>query len=295
MKQIVLICLFFFGSLSICQSQEWMTSLEVAKSLAFVQDKLIFAVWENASFQEYPVLIKNEKGDAVVDDLFSNESLNEIVWKHFVPVIINEHNYEALLNEIKGQRSQLYIDKFNDDTIKIMDVNGNILNTTIVYYDYLDFAKFVTKYALETSFLKAELANYRIQQDFNTAYRLASKYIDYAVLVNDEIRPEIVKLSGYYLKEAENYMANDNSEELNQKIELQSIKQTLVLGKAKKVLRQLKRIDTSKIDASDDALVAFLYFTSYLLLKDETNASEWRSKVSLVNLKMSNLIIKNKF
>jgi hypothetical protein len=270
-----------------------MTSLEVAKSLAFVQDKLLFVVWEDVSYGQYPILITNENGVAYVDDLFSNENLNQVIWEHFVPVILNEANYEALYNDIKGKQNQIYIDKFNDDSIKIMDVNGHIINTTIAYYEYLDIASFISKYALNTSFLKAELTQYRAQKDFNTAYRLATKYIDFAVFVNDEVRPEIIKLSNIYLKEAEAFVSTEQPNALSRKIELQNIYQDLVLGKAKKVLRQLKRIDNSEVDPSDQSLIAFLHFTSHLLLKDETSASVWRSKVSLVNLKMTNLIVNN--
>lgn len=293
MKKILLVFLFVFSSPSICQSQEWMTSLEVAKSLAYVQDKLLFVVWEDVSYEQYPVIIENEYGINIVVDLFANESINETIWKHFVPVILSEQKYGSLFNDIKGKRNQSYIDRFNDDTIKIMDISGNIINTKITYYDYLDIVKFIEKYALETSFLKAELGNYRTQQDFNTAFRLASKYIDFAVLVNENVRSEILNLSDIYLKEAEGFLVNETSEALQQKVELQRLKQILVLGKPKKVLRQLKRMDTSKIDEINEPLVAFLYFTSYLLLKDENNASVWRTKVSLVNLKKANLILKN--
>ena len=293
MKKSVFTCLFILNSFFISQSQEWMTSLEVAKSLAFVQDKLLFVVWEDVSYGQYPILITNENGVAYVDDLFSNENLNQVIWEHFVPVILNEANYEALYNDIKGKQNQIYIDKFNDDSIKIMDVNGHIINTTIAYYEYLDIASFISKYALNTSFLKAELTQYRAQKDFNTAYRLATKYIDFAVFVNDEVRPEIIKLSNIYLKEAEAFVSTEQPNTLSRKIELQNIYQDLVLGKAKKVLRQLKRIDNSEVDPSDQSLIAFLHFTSHLLLKDETSASVWRSKVSLVNLKITNLIINN--
>ena len=293
MKKIILTFLIVFSSLFVGQSQEWMTSLEVAKSLAFVQDKLLLVIWEDVSYGQYPILIKTDNGVAYVDDLFKNENVNELIWKHFVPVIISESSYDDLFNEIKGKRNQLYIDKFNDDSIKIMDINGNIINTSLAYYDYLDIEKFISKYALNTSFLKAELTNYKTQQDFNTAYRLGSKYIDFAVLVNDDVRPEIIKLSNYYLKQAEALLPVENSDDLKQKIEFQNIYQDLVLGKPKKVLRQLKRIDSTQVDESDESFIAFLYFTSYLLLKDETNASVWRSKVSLVNLKMTNLILKN--
>lgn len=295
MKKVALTVLLVFNTLFVCQSQEWMTSLEVAKSLAFVQDKLLFVIWEDVSYGQYPVLITDDKGVAYVDDLFSNESLNEVIWKHFVPVIISETNYETLYKDIKGKRNQLYIDKFNDDSIKIMDINGTIINTSFTYYDYLDIGKFISKYALNTAFLKAELTNYKTQKDWNTAYRLASKYIDFAVLVNDQVRPEIIKISNYYLKEAETLASAETSRVLNRKIQLQNIYQDLVLGKAKKVLRQLRRIDDSAGDSSDESFEAFLYFTSYLLLKDETNASSWRSKVSLVNLKMTNLIVKNNY
>lgn len=293
MKKIILIVLLSLGCFTRSESQEWMTSLDVAKNLAFIQDKLLFAIWEDASFDPYPVLIKNEKGNTFVSDLFTNEVLNELVWEHFVPVIISEYKYPELCNEIKGKRSQLYIDKFNDDTIKIMDVNGHIINTSMSYYEYLDIVMFISKYAMNTAFLRAELANYRERKDFNTTYRLASKYIDFAILVGDDVREEILRLSDYYLQEAKGFIPNESSEELVEKIELQNLKQILVLGKAKKVLRQLKRMSKDRIEASNEPLVAFLYFTAYAVLKDETKASVWRSKVSLVNLKKANLIVKN--
>ena len=74
MKKITLFFLICFGSLSICQSQEWMTSIEVAKSLAYVQDKFLFVIWEGVSYEEYPVIIKNDKSVSVVVDLFNNEN-----------------------------------------------------------------------------------------------------------------------------------------------------------------------------------------------------------------------------
>lgn len=292
MKKIILIVLISLGSFAVGHSQEWMTSLDVAKNLAFVQDKLLFVIWEDASFESYPVLIRDEKGNSFVDDLFANEGLNELIWDHFVPVIISEYQYPELYQDIKGRRSQLYIDKFNDDTIKIMDVNGNIINTSMAYYDYLDIIKFISKYAINTNFLKAELANYRERKDFNTTYRLASKYTDFAILAGDDVRGEIIKLSNYYLQEAKEFIPNESSKELEEKIELQKLKQTLVLGRPKKVLRQLKRMNADAIDVSNEPLVAFLYFTAYSVLKDETKASVWRSKVSLVNLKKANLIVK---
>jgi len=67
----------------------------------------------------------------------------------------------------------------------------------------------------------------------------------------------------------------------------------LVLNNPKKVLRQLKRMDDLGSYKSNESLISFLYFSSYLLLKDENKAKEWRGKLSSVNLKMAYLILQS--
>ncbi|MFC4721541.1 hypothetical protein ACFO5O_04350 [Geojedonia litorea] len=295
MKKLQLVCILTL-IVNFCHSQEWMTSFDAAKRLAYVQDKLVFMLWEEATLDPYHVAVEYEKGVDAIVNLFENEELNKLIWKYFVPVVVNESEYPRLFNEIKGKRSQNYIDKFNDDTIKIMDINGNIINTDIVYDEYLDIAKFISYYALNTSVLKGELAGYREVKNFYSAFRLTSKYIDFAILVNKAIKNEIINLSIIYLEEAERYLIDgtyDNLIALQQKMDLIKLKQDLILSNPKKVLRNLKRIDESEIQEENQSLVNFLYFTSYLLLKDETNAREWRAKLSAVDLKKANLIFKN--
>ncbi len=297
MKRIIIGIVFFIGSCFHINAQDWMTSLEVAKNLATVQGKLLFAIWEDASYDPYPVLIRDNKGNTYVDDLFANESINEVIWEYFVPVIISESKYETLFNDIDGKRNVTYIDKFNDDTIKIMDANGNIINTTIAYYEYLDIEKFIKTYALDTSILSNEIKFYQTNADFNTTYRLTSKYIDYAVLIeNKKVRSEFITLSNYYLKEALAYIVSEDPErhkELEQKVMFQNMKQQLVLNKPKKVLRRLKKIEASEVSEANSELWAFLNYTAHLLLQDEAKASIWRTKLSLVNLKKANLIVKS--
>lgn len=294
-KRLVLFLLITFGVSNFCVSQEWINSLDAAKRLALIQDKLLFVLWEEATIDPYPVLIKGEKG-YVVEYLFENQSLNQIIWERFIPVKLNENNYLKFYNEIKNLRSQNYINKFNDDTIKIMDANGNIINTIIQDEEYIDIIEFINLYALDTSFLKAEIANYNTQKSFYTAYRLASKYIDYAIVVDEKIRPEIIDLSSIYLEEAERFLITEPERSaFSKKCELLKIKQDLVLNKPRKVLRQLKRMDSTQIDETNQSLVDFLYFTSYFILKDEENANVWKSKLSSLNLKKANLIINNNY
>ena len=297
MKKKILSVLVIIMAFTTCNAQEWMTSLDVAKRLALIQDKLIFMMWEDATTYPFPVKVINDNGRYfLIENLFESEEVNQLIWEHFVPVKVNESNYSELYENIKDTRPQVYLDKFNDDSIKIMDVNGNIINTDIIYSEYIDLSKLIYKYYLDTSFLKIELQNYAQEQNFTTAFRLAVKYMDAAIIGNKDVRAEIIKLSTIYLEEAERYLMSEtlnNKAALKQKGELQRLMQDLILGKSKRVLRKLKRIDATEIDSINQSLVDFLYFTAYILQKDEKNASLWRSKLSLVNLSKANQIFKS--
>ena len=277
-------------------SQEWMKSLTIAKRLALTENKMLLVMWEEATLYPFPVIMYDDNGRRIfVEDMFDVEEIEEILWENFVPVMINETQYNDLFKNIKGKRNIAYIDKFNDDSIKVMDVNGNILNTKNVYTENsVNLTELILKYALDTSFLKQELINYRNKKDFYATFYLASKYVDYAVYNIRNIRKEIIDLSDIYLKEASDLLAKNNLEnkiKLEERIKLIKMQQDLMLNSPKKVLRQLKRLNAPEIEGANASLVAFLYLTAYRLLKDETNAAIWRPKLSLANLKKSERII----
>ncbi|WP_439151659.1 hypothetical protein [Winogradskyella sp.] len=295
MKKIIIKTIFFFFIVQIGHSQEWMTSLDIAKKLAFVQNKMILMVWEETTQYQYPVFVNDDEGNTIyIRDLFTNEKLSPLIWEHFVPVIVNEYKYEDLYNEVKGKRKQSYIDKLNDDSIKIMDVNGNIINVSMSSFDFVNISKLIEKYSLNTAYVFAELKNYMDEKDFYSAYYLASKYLDFSLYTNKKIRPEIIDLSNIYLKEAVGFIQSEKEEDrliLQQRCDLLKIQEDLILKRPKRVLRQLRRMDADTIENSNAPLIAFLYFTAHKILKNENKAIEWRSKVSLVNLRKSNLII----
>ena len=298
MKNTILFFLLTLSALNAAQSQEWMTSLDIAKRLALVQNKMIFAMWEDSTLLDNPVLIKDPNGNLIMVNLFDIESLNEIIWKYFVPVIISESNYLDLFDEINGKRKESYILKFNDDSIKIMDKNGNIINVDVFEEEHflLNISSFIAKYSLDTSFLKQELISYSTEENFITSYFLASKYIDFVSLSDKEIWSEIIELSNIYLDEANNHLESNtsNNKEISfQAIKLLRIKQNLILNRPKKVLRQLKKINDSEIHRVNQPLFNFLNYTAYKLLNDEKNSDLWKNKVSLVDLKKAKLIIKN--
>lgn len=298
MKRTMIFLLLFQSVISCSQAQEWMTSLEIGKRLALMQNKMIFAVWEDVTMEPYPVLINDKKGNPVIVNLFDNENLNEIIWEYFVPVIISESKYEDLFSRIKGKRKESYMLKFNDDSIKIMDPNGNILNTntSVDNYEFINISSFIAKYSIDTSFLKQDLISYATEGNFTTAFYLASKYIDFAIFNDLNIRSEIIELSNIYLNEAGHYLEtsdSDNKMISSQAIKLATIKQQLILNRPKKVLRQLKKLEKLEIYRVNEALFNFLNYTTFKLLKDDKNAYLWKNKVSLVDLKKAQLIITN--
>ncbi|BAO76648.1 hypothetical protein [Winogradskyella sp. PG-2] len=295
MKNHLLKTLFILFTINISFSQAWMTDLGIAKKLALVQDKMVLMVWEESTKYQYSVLVNDDKGRTVfIQNLFEDENVSPLIWKHFIPVIVNEDQYADLYYEIKGKRNQNYMDKFNDESIKILDVNGNILNANDFSEDYQNITKLIKKYALNTELLKPELLGYRKEKNFYSAYYLASKYLDFALFASPNIRPSIIALSNIYLEEAKSFSEQNTDEDeivLKQRSDLLKIQESLILKRPRKVLRQLKKIKADTIENSNENFIAFLYYTAYMSLEDSENAELWKSKVSLVNLKKAKLII----
>lgn len=295
MKKLIIVALLFFFTVNLSNAQPWMTNLDIAKSLATVQNKMVLMVWEETTKYPYPVLVNTDDGKTIfIENLFEDETVSPLIWEYFVPVIVNENKYADLYMQINGKRTQAYIDKFNEDSIKIMDVNGNILNLSGDPNNYENISQLIENYALNTEFIAPELKGYKNKKDFYSAYYLASKYVDFSMYMKADIREELLKLGNIYLDEASEFISTNPVGEqliLSQRVELLKMQQLLITKSPKKVLRKLKRIDAEDIETNNKAFVAFLYYTAYKVLNDETNAALWESQISSVNLKKAQMII----
>jgi len=295
MKKLLINFALIVFVINLSHSQEWMTNLGIAQKLALVKNKMVLMVWEETTKYPYSVLVKDDKGRTLlIENLFEDETVSPLIWNNFVPVIVSEDQYADLFLEIKDKRRQSYIDKFNDDSIKIMDVNGNILNASDFSLDLPNITKLIETYALNTEFFTPELTGFHNEPTFYSAYYLASKYFDYALYARKEIRADVVQLANIYLTEAKILLEDSPSkdkETLMQRADLLKIQENLILERPKKVIRLLKKIDATNIDNNNKGLVAFLYFTAYSCKGDEKKAEAWKSKISSVNLKKAQLII----
>lgn len=296
MKNIILKTIFFLFAINLSFGQQWMKNLDIAQRLAQVQNKMVLMVWEETTNYQYPVLVKNENGRTIfIQNLFDDEEVSPLIWANFVPVIVSEYQYADLFEKIKGKRSQAYIDKFNDDSIKILDVNGNILNVNYVTDDFQNITDIINRYALNTTYIEKELRDYKNDYNFYSAYFLGSKYLDFGIYANKKTRSEIVKLSRIYTEEAMNLIKGESEEDqplLKQRCDLLKLQEYLILKRPKKVLRSLKKLADKDVLDNNKPFVAFLYYTAYMSLDKSEDAAAWKSKISSLNLNKAELIIK---
>lgn len=295
MKNVLLKLLLVALMVNTASAQEWMKNLEVAQALATVQNKMVLMVWEETTTYQYPVIVKDDKGRTIfINNLYEDEQVSPLIWEHFVPVIVSEYRYADLYEKIKGKRSQNYIDKFNDDSIKIMDINGNILNVDYSTEDFQNITTLIERYALNTTYIAQELQDYKKDKNFYSAYFLASKYLDLSLYVNKQTRNDVIKLSNIYLKEAERFIKAEEQTEhsaLQQRCGLLELQEELLLKRPKKVIRQLKKMEEDEIVESNKPFIAFLYYTAYMSADKSEDAELWKSQISSVNLKKAQLII----
>lgn len=302
MKQvIVILCLLIIGEkvhaqdVFFSEDDAWLVSLPVAKFRARASDKMILMVWEESTKYPLPIVVKNKVGRSIyIDNLFDTPELIDALKKYFILVKVSDEVHAHLFNEIDGLRKQSYIDSFNNDTLKVMDANGVIVGTSGLYTEFLNLSNFILKYGLNTSYLKQEIFNYQNEKDFYSIFYLASKYLDYSLLVNKEIRPEILNLADLYFEEAKMFLNKskiENKADLEQRLLLTQLKEELIKNKPRKVLRRLKKIEDEKIETVNLPLVSYLKYTAYRLLNDMDEFKKLESKISLLNLKQTQLIV----
>lgn len=179
----------------------------------------------------------------------------------------------------------------------IMDGNGKVVYSFLGYRNATELKKEIEKFAISTEFLSTDLINYYKKNSFNTCARVAQKYLDYTLLVDNEIKSNILKVSDEYLSEAKKDLSkkDDDYNEKHQKLELLELFRfaySLNFTKLEKKLVQFKEIDILENNLN------YYYFLNYMVAKGlgKENFAEIDSKYKLIEgfdyfIKKSELIL----
>lgn len=297
MKKLIFLFLALLSfQIGASQNRDWLQSLKVAQVLARSENKLILMVWEQSTEIPFPAIVKDTNGKKIfINNLFESTEITDIFWDYFIPVKVDEDVYPTLFESIKDKRKRSYIDDFNDESLKVMDANANIIGTSGADTEILDISKFITKYSLNMSYVSQNLINYNKKKDFYSTFYLGSKYIDYSILVNKEVRKGILNLSNIYFDKAEILLQSEvglkDKQGLAQRIFLIKLKQELIKGKPRKVLRELKKKEEETLFDVNKPLKVFLLYTAYRLLNNVDQFSVLEKDLSLLNKKLAQLIV----
>jgi len=255
MKKSLVLLIIVLLSLNTLKADNWLNSFEDAKKIALATNKLVlvdfWALWcgpckrmdtESWNKDEVKVLMSNYV--TVKIDLDVNKSL-------------------ALKYGVKGI-----------PYIFIMDGNGKVIYEQMGYKRKSEVMELLKTYALDTEFLNRDLINYHKKDNFANTLRLASKYQDYSMYLEERLKSNFLEASDVYFKEAEKALKDSqmkNKQFFKQRIELHGIQKNLILNKSKKALKQLERISKKGID---DKNTSFYNLLQYLANKGEGNIEE---------------------
>lgn len=264
-KHLFLVSCFLFFSIS-ARSQTWYNDFETAKKISVATNRPMlvdfWAIWCKPCHM-------------MDDEIWENEEVKDLL-KNYVLVKINFDGNHDLSNQFEVQSIPYYF---------ITDSNGTVIDKKLGYSGAREMnitKEKLKKFSVNLSYLQTPMAQYQHTKNYITALRLAEKYLDFSLFVDKQIKNEILDLSHYYLKEAENLLDKDqkNFKMIDQKIELTEAIIDLYNEKFSRVERFLsKKIDDTELTQNNEALFAYLNYCVSCKNSQAEEMNKWKHQL----------------
>ena len=235
-----LFLLVFFISTANASTGNWLKDLEQAKKLALSTDKLIIVDFWASWCGPCKRMDKESWSDPEIQKIMKN----------YVPlqIDIDVKKRDAMKY---GVRAIPYI--------FIIDGNGEVIYRSLGYMPKQEVARVLKKYALNTSFLKNAAVKFYQHQNYVTSLRLAERYLDFSLYLDNEIKPEFLNVAENYLKQGEKSLSKrqKNFKFIKEKVELLELTASLYAGD-KSLKKDLEKINSQDLDARNLPLFAYI-------------------------------------
>jgi len=258
----ILIITLLLGS-NIVKADNWLYSLEDAKKMAIATNKLILVdFW---AFWCGPC----KKMDA---ESWSKDEIKEIMNNYVsVKIDIDIHKDVARKYNVQGI-----------PYIFIMDPNGEVVYHQMSYLNINELKQLLVKYSLNTNYFQKDYLFFQEKENSNSSFRLAQKYQNYAIYLDEEIKNDFLTLSRKYLKKTESFLDEGENKPIaiRQKIKLIYLQEKLIKGSFKKCSNELRnKYKEEEIDAGNKSLFYFLNYVSCKGIEDDVASEMWLTKL----------------